>query len=97
LQGHEDVDQYFSQVAAFLTPQEFSVPDDVVTLLDSATRPEHEPDMHRKLAKRTKVTTQAYKLDEVACWQDWVGALGIRLLGLRNLNCSKTMAMDLIG
>ena len=85
IQGHEDVDQYFSQIASFLSPHEFSTPDEVVDLLDSSTRPETEPEVLRKSAKRIRVTTQCYKLDEVACWQQWVSALGIRLLGLRNL------------
>ncbi|CAK9078250.1 unnamed protein product, partial [Durusdinium trenchii] len=83
--GHEDVDQYFSQIASYLTPQEFSTPQDVVELLDSATRPDREADSFRKQAQRAKVHTHTYKLDEVACWQDWVAALGIRLLGLRNV------------
>ncbi|CAK9078218.1 unnamed protein product, partial [Durusdinium trenchii] len=69
--GHEDVDQYFSQIASYLTPQEFSTPQDVVELLDSATRPDREADSFRKQAQRTKVHTHTYKLDEVACWQDW--------------------------
>lgn len=97
-QGHEDVDQYFSQIASYLTPQEFSTPQDVVELLDSATRPDREADSFRKQAQRTKVHTHTYKLDEVACWQDWVAALGIRLLGLRTSGtpCWKAFLFSLV-
>lgn len=82
--GHEDIDQYFSQVAAFLTPHDFSSPDDVVNILDSSSRPDSLSELHRKQAQQTKVRTHAFKLDEVARWQEWVSALGIRLKGLRN-------------
>ena len=85
--GHEDVDQYFSQLAAYLTPLEFSTPEEAVDLLDSSSRPESAAALQRKQAKRTKVCTQAYKLDEVANWKYWVGVLGIRLLGLRCSEC----------
>ncbi len=84
-QGHEDVDQYFSQLASYLSPHEFSTPAEVVSLLDSAYRPDCLAELQQKQSKKIKVRSQVYKLDEVAKWQPWVSVLGIRLLGLRPL------------
>ncbi len=81
--GHEDVDQYFSQVASLLSRSTFDNPNEVVELLDSSYRPEALSDLQRKQAKKIKVSSQSYKLDTVACWKNWVGMIGIRLLGLR--------------
>lgn len=81
--GHEDIDQYFSQISALLARSEFSDPEEVVALLDSSYRPDSLADLQRKQSKTIKVTANAYKLDTVARWKDWTSALGVRILGLR--------------
>lgn len=83
--GHEDIDQYFSQIASLLARAEFSDPREVVDLLDASYRPDSLADLQRKQAKQSKVWTHAYKLDTVARWKDWTEVLGLRLLGLRHL------------
>ena len=86
ISGHEDCDQYFSQVASYLSPQAFDDPQDVVNLLDSTYRPDSLADLQRKQSKKIRVRTQAYKLDTVARWQDWVAVLGVP----RNSMCKLT-------
>ncbi|CAK9027598.1 Uncharacterized protein SCF082_LOCUS17996 [Durusdinium trenchii] len=83
--SHEDIDQYFSQIASLLARAEFSDPREVVDLLDASYRPDSLADLQRKQAKQSKVWTHAYKLDTVARWKDWTEVLGLRLLGLRRV------------
>lgn len=83
LEGHEDLDQMFSQQAALLSRHEFSTPHDVIDLLDSSCRPEIDAEFHRKAAKKVKVDMVALKLDQVADWKAWVQAIAVRLMGLR--------------
>ena len=85
--GHEDLDQIFSVVASLISRYEFSSPDELVDILDSAGRPEAEVgEQERKRTKKNfTVDCQAYKLDQVARWHEWVSVLGVRVKGLREL------------
>lgn len=79
------MDQVFSQEAAVLARHEFSTPEDVLGLMDDTFKLDALSDQIRKQAKKIKTEAYARKLDQVARWKDWVGALGIRLKGLRAL------------
>ena len=85
--GHEDLDQIFSVVASLISRYEFSNPDELVDILDSAGRPEAEVgEQERKRTKKNfTVDCQAYKLDQMARWHDWVSVLGVRVKGLRDV------------
>ena len=83
--GHEDIDQAFSQQAAVLSRHEFSTPAEVVALMDSSFRPELAADIERKKGLPVKADAVSFKIDEVADWQGWSAALGVKLLGLRLL------------
>ena len=82
-QGHEDIDQCFSQQAALLSRHEFSNPQEVIQLMDSTFRPDDVAEQERKRARVSKVDAFAYKLDQIADWKSWHAVLGIRLKGLR--------------
>ncbi|CAK9095098.1 Modification methylase HaeII (M.HaeII) (Cytosine-specific methyltransferase HaeII), partial [Durusdinium trenchii] len=62
--GHEDLDQAFSQQAALLSRHEFSTPEDVMALLDMSHRPENQAELLRKTAKKFTVETNSLKLDQ---------------------------------
>lgn len=93
--GHEDLDQIFSRQAAMLARHEFATPDDVVALMDDTFKPESAADEIRKQSRRVKVESYARKLDQVADWKSWVGALGIRLKGLRTLTIFQLLLLHL--
>lgn len=86
-QGHEDLDQIFSVIASLITRYEFSNPEELISILDSAGRPEELGEHGKQERKRAKKTFTAdcrpYKLDQTAQWHEWVSALGVRLKGLR--------------
>lgn len=50
-QGHEDLDQIFSVQASMISRSEFDTPDQLIDLLDSATRPDSESGRERKRLK----------------------------------------------
>lgn len=90
-QGHEDLDQVFSVIASLVARYEFSTPDELVDILDSAGRPS-EAEVAERERKRTKknftVDCQAYKLDQTAGWHAWASAAGVRVKGLRLSTCA---------
>lgn len=85
-QGHEDLDQVFSRQAALIARHTFDTPQQLVEILDSATRPpEDEQERVREQQGAARVSCIAYKLDRAPDWKKWTSVLGIRLKGLRAL------------
>ena len=86
--GHEDLDQIFSIQASLIARHEFNTPEELMQIMDSASRPERQSEAMRKAQKTNfNVDCECKKLDECAEWQQWVAMLGIRLKGLRALAC----------
>jgi hypothetical protein len=84
--SHEDIDQTFGQVSGHMARHEFSSVDDIVSLLDIATRPAAKSDQLRTQSLSDKCIRRqslAYKLDETADWKLWVSHLGIKFKGIR--------------
>lgn len=79
-------------IASLIARYEFSDPDQLIDILDSAGRPEaavHGEQERKRIKKNFTIDCQAYRLDQTACWHDWVSALGVRVKGLRSLHESK--------
>ena len=84
--GHEDLDQIFSRQAALIARHTFDTPQELVEILDSATRPlEGEQERVREQQGAARMSCIAYKLDRAPDWKKWASVLGIRLKGLRAL------------
>jgi hypothetical protein len=84
--GHEDVDQVFGQTAGHIARNEFDTSNDVVELLDSASRPLLSSEQARQRGESSKTARRqagAEKLDEVADWKIWVARVGIKMKGIR--------------
>ena len=79
----------FSAQAALIARHTFNLPEDVVTILDGASRPEGAAERERKRAKGQKIETCAYKLDQVAPWKEWGSVAGVKLKGMRHLPSAK--------
>ena len=91
-QGHEDLDQAFSQQAALICRHVFDTPEQVTEIMDTMCRPNDPGEQARKKHKTHKVQATAAKLDEVADWKQWVSVVGLHLKGLRTLfviSCKK--------
>ena len=73
--------------ASAIARNTFDTPEQLIDIMDSLARPENAGELERKRHKSdaARVDFQAYKLDQVAPWKEWVAMLGIRLKGLRSL------------
>ncbi|CAE7405194.1 unnamed protein product [Symbiodinium sp. CCMP2592] len=86
--GHEDVDQVFSQQAAFISRHTFDSACGLVDLLDSSFRSSDDGERERKrhTSHGGRVQVHCIKLDEVAQWRQWVAMARLRIKGLRHVH-----------
>ena len=74
------MDQCFGQTAGYIACTTFDSSNDLVELLDTATK----PDLH--VGNSTLRKAQSQKLDQTADWKLYVSRLGLRMKGLRILD-----------
>ncbi len=86
--GHEDLDQVFGELAGYIGRLTHDNPDQLIELVDAATRPANAAEALRKESSQTLLRRQASasKLDQCAPWKQYTSQIGIRLKGLRSLD-----------
>lgn len=80
------MDQLFAQVALAIARACFNDPDDVVEVLSRLCR-----------GVKGSVRANAYKLDQVACWKEWVAHLRLKLKGLHDCHYLRICRREDIG
>ena len=84
--SHEDIDQFFSQVAAMMSHSSFSTPDELLELLNGTCQSDNPGHAARlKKQKLQKIRASACMLDQAADWKSWIAVAGMKLKGLRLL------------
>lgn len=74
----------FSQVAALLSTQSFSSPDDLLEILNMTCQAGDGAEaVRKKRRKLQKIACHAAMLDETARWKAWGEVAGVKLVGLR--------------
>ena len=84
--SHEDIDGNFGHVSGHIARHEFGSINELVSLLDTATKPIAKADSLRKSSLQdgsVRRHSRAYKLDETADWKLWHNHLGIKFKGIR--------------
>ena len=84
--SHADIDGNFGHVSGHIARHEFGSIDELVSLLDTATKPIAKADSLRKSSLQdgsVRRHSRANKLDETADWKLWQNHLGIKFKGIR--------------
>jgi len=77
----------FGEIAGYIGRLTYDTPDQLVELVDAATRPENSAEALRTESSQTLLRRQACasKLDQCALWKQYTHTIGIRVKGLRPL------------
>ena len=81
--SHEDIDQCFGQVARLLMGKRCSCADEMVALLADASMTSQNTDQAGRIRGSL---LEAFKIDEISVWKNFVAQTGLRFKGLRRVH-----------